>query len=484
MELTKKYGNIFELDIMNQRFLIISEITTLKEILKSRPKQFRRDKSLLPPFEVLSLALESLFSSEGANWGRLRRLTSAPFNKQNVDCMNDSIVEEVLLLIKKIKKQENQVVDLGELTMHYTLQVIVRTSLSDKAMAQYFSDYHTLQADTHAIFDFIIYRAFFPLPEWCWRLSPYWKLQVKALEANNKLDTIINNIVLAEKEKLLTSSSSISASVSDEKLSFVQLLLRESLNLSASSVTAATTTHEPKLSDSELTANIKTFLLAGSETTSVTLTWCLYYLITNPHCLAKARDECASIFDSAGTGVGDSGTCELDYAWVKKLSSEHNNRSKSVRDSLLYCSCCFKEALRISGPAPFSGVDLVGDTPLTLSNGLIVYPNDRVLCYQEGVMYDESVFPSPETFNPARWIDSDASALERMNYHFTAFGSGPRLCPGMSLAISEGVLALVAMISLFDFELQCEPADVQRVMGFTARPKSVPIKFTSRVVLH
>ena len=51
LSLMKKYGHFFELDIMNQRFLIVSEINTIKEILKSRPKQFARSKSLLVPFE-------------------------------------------------------------------------------------------------------------------------------------------------------------------------------------------------------------------------------------------------------------------------------------------------------------------------------------------------------------------------------------------------------------------------------------------------
>ncbi|KAH9460796.1 hypothetical protein Pst134EA_017113 [Puccinia striiformis f. sp. tritici] len=55
-------------------------------------------------------------------------------------------------------------------------------------------------------------------------------------------------------------------------------------------------------------------------------------------------------------------------------------------------------------------------------------------------------------FKPQRWFD-DTGALRRFGqFKFHAFNGGPRLCPGMNLAILEAVKVIVQVLR--DFELE------------------------------
>ena len=87
---------------------------------------------------------------------------------------------------------------------------------------------------------------------------------------------------------------------------------------------------QSKLSDHEVIANIKTMILAGSETTSVVLSWALFFLsqAQHKHHLLKLRQEAD---ENLSTTVHQS------------------------RVELPFASACFREALRLKGPVAFVG---------------------------------------------------------------------------------------------------------------------------------
>jgi cytochrome P450 len=64
-----------------------------------------------------------------------------------------------------------------------------------------------------------------------------------------------------------------------------------------------------------------------------------------------------------------------------------------------------------------------------------------------------------------------------------AFGYGPRVCPGMRLAMVEGTLALTALAHHLDFKLGCDHREVKRVLLFTSVPNKVPLIIKSRKFL-
>jgi cytochrome P450 len=66
---------------------------------------------------------------------------------------------------------------------------------------------------------------------------------------------------------------------------------------------------------------------------------------------------------------------------------------------------------------------------------------------------DASVFPSPDTFLPDRWLNVDAQEAEnlgRMSQHMMPFGTGSRVCGGQNLAQIMLKVAVAAIARNFD----------------------------------
>ena len=63
---------------------------------------------------------------------------------------------------------------------------------------------------------------------------------------------------------------------------------------------------------------------------------------------------------------------------------------------------------------------------------------------------DPNLFEDGDTFNPERWLGTDAAKLER---YLVPLSKGARNCLGLNLAKSEIFLTLAAIFRRFDLEL-------------------------------
>ena len=81
MKSALEYGPFVQLNVLNLTYLVITDADTIKEALLKRPKTFRRPRLFEPSFSAIGLWPHSLFVAEGSLWNRLRKATSAPFNK-------------------------------------------------------------------------------------------------------------------------------------------------------------------------------------------------------------------------------------------------------------------------------------------------------------------------------------------------------------------------------------------------------------------
>ncbi|EHB01376.1 Cytochrome P450 11B1, mitochondrial [Heterocephalus glaber] len=78
-----------------------------------------------------------------------------------------------------------------------------------------------------------------------------------------------------------------------------------------------------------------------------------------------------------------------------------------------------------------------------------------------------SVFPSPERYNPQRWLDS------RQTFHHLAFGFGVRQCLGRRLAEVEMLLFLHHILKSFHVETPLQE-DVKLAYNFVLMPTTFP----------
>ena len=68
------------------------------------------------------------------------------------------------------------------------------------------------------------------------------------------------------------------------------------------------------------------------------------------------------------------------------------------------------------------------------------------------ILFDPEIFPSPNNFNPDRWIEAEKEGV-RLDRYLVTFAKGSRQCLGMNVAYSEMYLGIAALVSRFNMEL-------------------------------
>ena len=93
---------------------------------------------------------------------------------------------------------------------------------------------------------------------------------------------------------------------------------------------------------------------------------------------------------------------------------------------------------------------------------------------------EEGEFSEAAEFNPERWLDYAHGENPQHHKAFAPFGSGPRLCPGRSLALLEIKMAVSMICRHFDV-LRTEPEKaIQERFVFTMMPRDLMISLQPR----
>ncbi|KAF8165928.1 cytochrome P450 [Crassisporium funariophilum] len=185
-------------------------------------------------------------------------------------------------------------------------------------------------------------------------------------------------------------------------------------------------------------------LMAGSDTTSTTITYLFWELSRRPDIMKKLQ-------------------AELDEAIPDSKVLPNIN----VLQELPYLSAFLKEGLRLYTAVPSLLERVVPAS--TSKNGASdeVYdmmgyalPPGTVVATQAWSMHrDPSIFPSPDTFLPERWLESASTTPEdllRMAAHMIPFGSGARICGGQNLAQMMLRIAIAAFSRNFNISAPAE----------------------------
>lgn len=173
-------------------------------------------------------------------------------------------------------------------------------------------------------------------------------------------------------------------------------------------------------SPAQLRDQVATLILAGHETTAVTLFWALIMLADAP----DEQDWLAQ--ETAGATIEP----EAAYAQAATL-----NRTRAV----------VNETLRLF-PAVFTIVreaitrDRIGDLELP--------PRTLVMIAPWVLHRHHALWRDPEYFLPARFMPDQPPPPR---FAFMPFGAGPRICVGAQFAMTEAVLVLAALTRRFRF---------------------------------
>jgi cytochrome P450 len=190
------------------------------------------------------------------------------------------------------------------------------------------------------------------------------------------------------------------------------------------------------MSTAELRDNLLTFIVAGHETTALTLAWAFYLCAFDQDVQDKARAEAQSALQGRTATAAD-------------------------LPNLPYCRMIIDEALRLYPPAAL--VSRTAQAPDTLA-GREVKKGDTVMIPIYALHRNALLWDDPDAFRPERFAEKP------QRYAYLPFGDGPRICIGASFALQEAVIILATLLAKRRFSpVQGKTPDP--VMILTLRPE-------------
>jgi cytochrome P450 len=205
-------------------------------------------------------------------------------------------------------------------------------------------------------------------------------------------------------------------------------------------------------SDDLIFANLITMLLAGEDTTAFTLAWAVHLLCEHPKWALEIRKEADSVLGA------------LDSA----PDLEQANR-------LLVAGAVANEAMRLHPVAPFLLLDANIDTVV---GDVLIPKGASVAVMTRPPTLDEGNFVNAHDFRPDRWLGHVQGPHEVST--LIPFGSGPRMCPGRSLAVLEMKTVLAMLCKNFEVARHGAAQDVAELFGFTMSPTGLLVGLTER----
>nr|A0A3G9HRC2.1 RecName: Full=Bifunctional cytochrome P450/NADPH--P450 reductase ALT2; AltName: Full=AAL-toxin biosynthesis cluster protein 2; Includes: RecName: Full=Cytochrome P450 monooxygenase; Includes: RecName: Full=NADPH--cytochrome P450 reductase [Alternaria alternata]BBG74264.1 NADPH cytochrome P450 monooxygenase [Alternaria alternata] len=206
-----------------------------------------------------------------------------------------------------------------------------------------------------------------------------------------------------------------------------------------------------RLSDELVVDNLLTFFIAGHETTSSLLSFCMYYLLECPDVLQKARAE---VHATVGTST---------------IMPEHLSK-------LPYLESVLRETLRLRDPGPGFFVKPLRDD--VIAGKYFVKKDQSIFIVFDSVHRDPDVYgDDADEFRPERMSQEKFDQLPPCAYK--PFGNGVRACIGRPFAMQQAILAVAMILQHFDL-IKDESYKLKIHVTMTVRPIGLTMKVRPR----
>ncbi|CUA71976.1 Benzoate 4-monooxygenase [Rhizoctonia solani] len=199
------------------------------------------------------------------------------------------------------------------------------------------------------------------------------------------------------------------------------------------------------LSIHELYAEAVLLLIAGSDTTSNTLSSLFYHMAIDPELQQRLQAELDKhiLYDSSDEPDNKEGLAITPHDAIAKYDDIK---------SLPYLNACVKEALRIHSTVG-TGLPRVVPPGKTITIRGQTFKAGSVISVPSYTTNRMSVWgDDAEAFRPERWLDDHAGSF---NKYFVPFSVGPRACIGRNLAYMD--LMLIAATIFRRYRLEALP---------------------------
>jgi cytochrome P450 len=411
----REYGDVVRVRLPGMTAYLLNHPEHIEYVLRSHPQYFIKDFSTRAVIPVLG---QGLLTSEGDFWRRQRRLSQPAFALQQVQTYAAVMVDYTEEMLRGWKAGDER--DVHHEMTRLTLRIVARTLFD----ADVSGEGRQVSEALDTIMTYFL-NPLNMLPFFGWLPTPQaWRYR----RARRQLNEVVFGLIRRRREEGRDAGDLLS-----------RLL-------------AAQDEDGTRMSDQQLRDESVTLMLAGHETTALTLSYCFYLLARHP---------------------------EADGRLAAELHEVLGGRAPTVADvpRLRYAEWVVKESMRLYPPAWSIGREAITECEI---GGYHVPRGTQLWLVQWVVHRDPRWFDEPKSFRPERWDNDLARRLPRCAYF--PFGDGPRICIGASFAMMEAVLILAAVIQRFRLTLASDrPLELEP--SITLRPKhGIPMRVEGRAV--
>eukprot|EP00752_Nemacystus_decipiens_P007756 g6931.t1 len=447
----KEYGSIYKFSLFGNVNVVLSDPSFMKEVMRTKITKYHKDIDFAyRPF--LSLLGTGIVTSDGPKWRKQRNKVSAAFRIEVLSAVPGMSQRAVARLAKQLDEaaEHNTPVEIGEKMRHLTLQVISEALLglsAEESDGTFASVYMPIVVEGHK-------RTWNPLRRFC-PLLPAWWAHIKNQRI---LNDYVTGIVRArwdviQKERTrtgaatspTTGSGSSANGVHGDGLSTAGERKRDILDKVLDSLGPGEWGTATVM---QIRDEMKTFVLAGHETSGSMLNWSLLELMKNNDLMGKVLEESRQVFGPNASLDGP-------------LPSAEELRG------LQFTEACLRETLRKYSVVPLVVRRCIEDTTICEEGGKehFIPKGCSVHLLIKGVHERPDLWPEPMRYDPSRFTEAVAP------YTFLPFIDGPRNCLGQHLSLLESKVVLSLLVNRYEFSLVNDNAEEPNAWIIPSIPK-------------
>ncbi|XP_077221343.1 flavonoid 3'-monooxygenase CYP75B137-like [Tasmannia lanceolata] len=418
-KLTGIYGPIFKLRMGKKIFVVLGSPSMAKEVLKDHDTTFANHYVMSAALLATYGGSDIVWSPYGARWRMLRRVCIQELlNSGSLDASSGFRRQQVHNMLRDIYAKIGTPVDVGEKITQTIFNSMTNTlwgcSLKGEADNNIGAEFRQVVAQIGSLIGQPNISDLFPV------LARFDIMGVdrKMKGAVSWFDRIFETILDQRLGKNKDTEEGNEHSNHKDRKDFLDILLK--IKEQADPKTPLTMT--------EIKALLLDLVLGGVDTSSTTLEWAMAEMLNKPETIREAQEELDAV-------VGKDNVIE-----DKHFSQLH------------YLDAVAKETLRLHPPNPF----LIPHSPseACVVGGYNIPEGSSVFVNLYAIQRDPSMWENPLEFKPERFLTPGNKWDYRGNdFNYFPFGSGRRICPGISLAERSLIYVLGSLLHSFDWKL-------------------------------
>ncbi|GKB21788.1 cytochrome P450 93A3-like protein [Tanacetum coccineum] len=406
--LSRRYGPVFRFLLGSKPCLALSSPEMAKEILRSYEPSFLDRPRNSATVYITYGSKDFVFAPFDSYWKFMKKLvTSQLLNSGTLDLRlpvrQDEINRFMNLILGKAKLAK--AVDLKCELLMLTNNVITRMLLSERCS----EDENEARDIGKMVAQMLEITGEFNLADYIWFCN---KLDIQGIgkrvrKLRQRFDDFIERVIKEHEDENMSKDK-------DEVKDLLDVLLKISKDDDM----------ELKLTKDNIKAFIQNLFVAGTDTSALTIEWGLAELINHPRVMQKAVEEIDRVV----------GKTRL----VEETDIQH----------LPYLQAIVKETLRLHPTVP---TILRTSTEDCTVGGFHIPAKTTVFINVWAMGRDPKSWDDPLEFRPERFLESQLD-IKGQHFQLLPFGSGRRMCPGMSFAMQVIQVTLGAMVQCFEWK--------------------------------